>query len=618
MKQKYFIAVISSLLSLGLNAQSYAAGYTTERVEMIEQLFNQDCNGTQTYCDCIVSGVTSTIPFNKLRDSESLEQINKIIRGCQVKYKQFPYDPSRPPKLLVNSSVTFNDRSDSTLFENDTLRLNYSIVNEGIGTAYVPSLIVSIEGPAGNDINYKKRVEFPDMEPLDRQTGTLDIIPETLLMDDTLSISYEVIEGNKWPSNKEIINLWSVASSDENKSVSFIPKSDFDEVRYTVEFMYKNIGKVPLRYPKMNFELEPGARVSSSQWISLSKNTYEFDFDPLTYPKSGKLIAKTIYPGEIIYGDFQFTLEQGFDKSYIQLKAKFNEESWSDLKTFDIPVNSTAINQVVSVQRVSSTQSSFIALTPIDNIEPISAPKDHHFAVIIGNTNYSSKNVREVVYAVRDAQAFKKYSTNILGVPEKNVTLLTNGTSVQMQEAITNTLKRARQRNSPVVYFYYAGHGWPTPDTQEPLLIPADIGPNQLESALKLNEIMATFRQDEDLEMLAFVDACYASEKFSQDTRTFVLEVEEPLVQGKQVLFSAVSADQEANEHEESGHGVFTYYLLKALKEDPNCSIDELQNILGREVVDYTTAKGQKDQEPSVHIAPEIKSKSNKWPVRKK
>ena len=166
MKQKYLIAAISSLLSLGLNAQSYAAGYTTERIELIEQLFNQDCNGTQTYCDCIVSGVTSTIPFNKLRDSESVEQINKIIRGCQVKYKQFPYDPSRPPRLLVNSNVTFNDRSDSTLFENDTLRLNYSIVNEGIGTAYVPSLIVSINGPAGNYINYTKRVQFPDMEPL--------------------------------------------------------------------------------------------------------------------------------------------------------------------------------------------------------------------------------------------------------------------------------------------------------------------------------------------------------------------------------------------------------------------------------------------------------------------
>ena len=618
MKQKYLIAAISSLFSIALQAQSYAAGYTPERIELIEDLFNKDCNGTQTYCDCIVSGVTSTIPFNKLRDPESIESINDIIRGCQVKYKQFPYDPSRPPELMVNSFVSFNTRADSTLFETDTLKLHYSVINEGIGTAYVPALIVSIDGPSGNFLNYQKRVQFPDMEPLDRQSGTLNIIPETILNDDTLSISYEVIEGNKWPSNKEIINLWSVASLDENKSVSFIPKSGFDGVRYTVEFMYKNIGKAPLRYPYMHFELEPGARVSSSQWISLSRNTYEFDFDPATYPKSGQEVATVIYPGEIIYGDFQFTLEPGFEKNNIQLKAKFNEEDWSDLKNFEIPVRNTAINQVVSVQRVSSTQSSFIALTDIDNVESITDPKDHHFAVIIGNENYSSKNVKSVAYAERDAQVFKKYSMNVLGVPENNVTLLTNGTSVQMQEAINNTLKRARQRVSPVVYFYYAGHGWPTPDTQEPLLVPADIGPNQLESALKLNEIMATFRQDEDLEMLAFVDACYASDKFSEDTRTFVLEVEEPLVKGKQVLFSAVSAKQEANKHEESGHGVFTYYLLKALKDDPNCSIEELQEVLGREVVDYTTAKGQKDQVPSVHIAPEIISKSDKWPVRKK
>ena len=39
-----------------------------------------------------------------------------------------------------------------------------------------------------------------------------------------------MIEGNKWPSNKEIINLWSATSLDKNKSVSFIPKSDFDGV----------------------------------------------------------------------------------------------------------------------------------------------------------------------------------------------------------------------------------------------------------------------------------------------------------------------------------------------------------------------------------------------------
>ena len=85
----------------------------------------------------------------------------------------------------MNSFVTFNTRADSTLFETDTLKLHYSVINEGIGTAYVPSLIVSIDSPSGNYLNYQKRVQFPDMEPLDRQNGTLNIIPETILNDDT-------------------------------------------------------------------------------------------------------------------------------------------------------------------------------------------------------------------------------------------------------------------------------------------------------------------------------------------------------------------------------------------------------------------------------------------------
>jgi len=620
MKQKYLILLIFSCLLSSVQAQSYANGYSPDRVAMIEDLFNKDCNGTQTYCDCISSSVMSTIPFNKLRDPESIESINKIIRACQEKYKQFPYDPASSPQIQVSSYVTFNPRSDSTLFQGDTLELNYSIVNEGIGTAYVPALIVDIDGPEGNYLDYKKRIQLTaDLEPLDRVNGILTIVPETLLQDDTLSISYEVIEGNKWPSNKEIINLWSVASTKENKSVSFIPKSNFDGVRYTVDFSYKNIGTVPLRYPRIHFSLEQGARVSASPWINLSRSAlHEFDFDPSTYPKSGEVVAAAIYPGEVIYGDFQFTLEPGYESNSIQLSSTFiGEDLWRDEKTFEISVNSTSSDQIVNVQRLSSSQSGFIALDDVDNIKPSTAPQDNHFAVIIGNENYTSKNVKSVPFAERDAQVFKLYSTNILGVPEDNVELVTNGSSVQMAAAINSVVKRAKQRDEPVVYFYYAGHGWPKPDTQEPLLVPADIGPNQLESAMKLNEIMASFRQDEDLELLAFVDACYASEKFSEDTRTFVIEIEEPLVKGKQVLFSAVSAKQEANKHEESGHGVFTYYLLKSLKDNPKITIEELNEALGREVVDYVVKKGQKEQTPSVHIAPEIKSESSKWRIRK-
>ena len=110
-------------------------------------------------------------------------------------------------------------------------------------------------------------------------------------------------------------------------------------------------------------------------------------------------------------------------------------------------------------------------------------PKDHHFAVI-GNDKLFEQECKTCSYAERDAQVFKKVQHECFGGSRKNITLLTNGTSVQMQEAINNTIKRAKNSEVPGI-FYYAGHGWPTPDTQEPLLFPADIGPNQLESAPK-------------------------------------------------------------------------------------------------------------------------------------
>ena len=618
--QKIIKILILSIVAIPAFGQSYVTSYSPERLELIERFFNNECNGTEIYCDCIISGVTSSIPFNKLRDSESVYQINSIIRDCQEKHKNFPYDPSMPAEISVSSYVTFNERSDSTIFEKDTLYLHYSVVNNGIGIAYVPSLIVNIDGPQENNINYSKRIEFRDLAPLDREEGVLQIIPETISQSDTLSISNEVLEGNNWPSNKEIINLWSVASDNDNKSVFFKAKKTFDGKRYTVEFSYKNIGSAPLRFPKIKFELQEGAIVTNSPWISKLNEAFKFEFNASNYPISGRSVAAVIYPGEVIHGDFQFTIKPGYDKNSMKLSSDFEEsEGWKYLDATDIEVNNTRSTQLVNVQQVSSSQSTYITRVEVDKVPISSDPKENHYAVIIGNEKYTNSGVVDNVDGAEyDAEIFKKYSTNILSVPADHIEYAINASAAQMRDAIDRIIKRARQTTSPVVYFYYAGHGWPEQDTDQPLLIPADIGPSQIELALNLNDIMGLFREDDDLELLAFIDACYASEKFSENTRSFKRTVNSPLVRGKQILFSAVSVKQEANTHAESGHGVFTYYLLNALKQNKkNITVDQLSMILRQDVTEYVTNRGQKTQLPSVHIAAEIKSQSNKWPIIK-
>lgn len=615
--QKIIRIGIFSLLCLNVFAQPKKLGYTAERISRIENLFYQDCNGKKSYCDCIIDGVTENIPFNDLRNPSSKTMINRIIRDCQEKYKQFPYDPANPPKLSITTSMKFNPRSSSTLFEGDSLELRYQIRNEGRGIAYIPSLVIAIDSEKDEKFIYNRRIDLEDLAAGEKHSGTEKIFIKKLTSNNEVKLSAEIIDGNKYRSNREVIQLQSYSSDNSNKRISFFAKKSFDGIKYDVDFTIKNIGKTPIRFPKLNFELEKGALVTKTSYISIeTDDLYKFVFDISRYPLIDSSKAKVLYPGEEIFGDFQFELEQGFEKDKIELTSRFTDSfGWIVSESSTIEVKNTALDQMVSIKNGRSTLSNYVGTTEVDKVERISSSKENHFALVIGNENYSG--AYKVDFAEHDAGIFKKYCTHLLGVPENQAELVLNGSAVQMKTAISNIIVKAQQREAPVIYFYYAGHGWPDPNTDEPLLIPVDVGVNQLGDALKLNYIMEQFRNLEDADLFAFVDACYASEKFSPNTRTFERRKVVPLVKGNQVLFSAVSAQEEANKHEESHHGVFTYYLLELIKSEKGITVRKLNEELRKKVVDYTTDKGQQRQIPSLHIDGEYETNIEKWQVRR-
>jgi uncharacterized caspase-like protein len=96
-----------------------------------------------------------------------------------------------------------------------------------------------------------------------------------------------------------------------------------------------------------------------------------------------------------------------------------------------------------------------------------------------------------------------------------------------------------------------------------------------------------------------------------------IIEIKEPLVSGNQILFSAVSQNQEANSHEESRHGVFTYYLLESLKDKGGkLTMSELDERLRLNVTKYVNSKsGLKNQVPTVHVPVDKQDKIEKWKI---
>lgn len=81
-------------------------------------------------------------------------------------------------------------------------------------------------------------------------------------------------------------------------------------------------------------------------------------------------------------------------------------------------------------------------------------------------------------------------------------------------------------------------------------------------------------------------------------------------LKGNVMVFSATSNDETAYPYKERGHGLFTYFLLKKLKQTQGkVSYGELADYLKTEVRRKSITLNSKWQSPTVQVSPAMKEK---------
>lgn len=616
--QKLTKVLIFSLFSVGLFAQNGARGYNTERLQLVKNQLDANCVGDPDYCDCIYDNVVSRITFKDLRSQkpEVINQLVAITKSCQEQFSNYNYDPNKTADLVLESSVEMTSRANNTLYDYDSVKVSYQIQNIGLGTSYAPGLFVMVESSKGSNIYYERKIPVEDLDVNERFSGEFYLWGDDVEPGDTLNLNLQAKDAlGAISKNIESYSFFSGLKKDKRFSF-YDDVSNPSKGIFKVPFEIMNTGSTPLRNPLIEFKLNDGLLVNRQQsWVKAKSNS-RFSYIPSKYDNEYKKFEWVLYPGEIVRGEFLFSIPDAFDQEQITLEVSMSDdENWTDSKTknlFDYKV----FKQRVNSQSIASNASIYSAHSEVDEVKQITVPDNSKYAVIIGNQHYQSDDIYDVKFANHDAQVFEKYCVNVLGVPSENIQLVLDGSIGQMNEALRKISNIVEQVKAPQVYFYYAGHGWPSED-QEPLLIPTDISVNQLENAIKLDEVTKLFRRNSNTKMIAFVDACYASESFAKKTRSVVIEINEPLVSGEQILFSAVSQNQEANSHEESHHGVFTYYLLEALKDKGGkITVEDLDQRLRENVTKYVNSKsGLKNQVPYLHIPLEMEQNISKWRI---
>jgi len=229
-------------------------------------------------------------------------------------------------------------------------------------------------------------------------------------------------------------------------------------------------------------------------------------------------------------------------------------------------------------------------------------------AVVIGISKYRNLSAGlQLNFADRDARSmFDFISQGGFGpVKQENIRLLTNETAnfEQVRNAVLQSLYHKDAKPGDHVIIYFAGHGDMQSEFNAPFLLTHDAPENKdyhLYGAFEIDELQKHVGRAaaRGQRITLIVDACRSGKIFSENGSKLTLQ---SLIREWENVVKIISCGPDENSLEGNqwggGHGVFTYYLLRALEgladadADRTIRVFELNEFLAKKVREETNFK---------------------------
>ena len=281
--------------------------------------------------------------------------------------------------------------------------------------------------------------------------------------------------------------------------------------------------------------------------------------------------------------------------------------------------------QVVYVQAPQQTVTQPSATLPnapssdVDvDIPTVAESNMNTFAVIIANENYQEEV--KVDYALNDGETFKQYCQKVLGLPEKNIHIRKDATLNNIKAELSWLQQVADAYGGEARFIvFYAGHGIPDEKSGTAYLLPVDGKGTMLDTGFSLAQFYKQLGEMPSQGVTVFMDACFSGSKRGDgmlaSARGVAIKAKAQVPQGRMVVFSAAQGDETAYPYKEKEHGLFTYYILKKLKETRgNVSLEDLARYVTIQVKRESIVSNGKSQTPTVSASASV---GDTWKAQK-
>ncbi len=195
---------------------------------------------------------------------------------------------------------------------------------------------------------------------------------------------------------------------------------------------------------------------------------------------------------------------------------------------------------------------------------------ENKFALIVGIERYQS--LPSADRAAADARSVKEHLL-AAGYPERNIVLVAD--EMAGKAALEKYLEAWLPRNTDeksTVFFYYSGHGAPDIAKGEAYLMPTDADAKFVEATgYSVKRLYRSLGALKAKRVLVAMDACFSGiggrSVLAKGARPLVTKIDDGRADaGRVTALAATASDEYTGTDEASGHGLFTYHLLRALE----------------------------------------------------
>lgn len=524
------------------------------------------------------------------------------------------FDPSRPPILeIVANSVKFIDPNGNKAIDaGEDCYISFDVTNKGKGSASrcvasatttnnVDGLVLKSVDIPTIGAGQTKNIRIPVTADMNIKNGNADLVVKVNEPHGFGTDQMELAVATKeFVAPKLEIVDYAITSANGS---TLKKKEPFDLQVLLQNLQHGNAEdvRVEISVPNDVILMKPDAKTEAIGGLAGGATK------SIVYP----LIVNNDYKGTTIPVDIRVSERYG---------------KYAQNKHIDLQLNQTmAANKIVVEEQQSESKSFDIQAaslsSDVDKIPTATTTKaDNTFAVVIANESYNKE--AGVPFAANDGKIFAEYCKNVLGLPDENVHLAVNATLNDMKHEIGWLSKVLETRNGKAkAIFYYAGHGIPDEASKNAYLLPVDGYGSDVSTGYPLEQLYKDLGSVPSEEVTVFLDACFSGAKrdggMLASARGIALKANRGEPIGNMVVFSAAQGDETAYPYKKEGHGLFTYYLLKELKETKgNTTLKQLGDYVSKNVSQQSIVINSKSQTPTVIPSKNVADKWEGWTLK--